>query len=63
VATYSLQEMLADMVAKPLARSQDVSFTEADGTRLALHGGPARQPHVHRAAAAGPAGQHAGAAP
>ncbi len=42
VATYSLQEILTDMVPKPLARSQDVSFTEADGTRLALHGSARR---------------------
>ena len=38
VATYSLQEILSDLVEKQLTRSQEVSFTEADGTRLALHG-------------------------
>ncbi len=38
VATYSLQEILASLVGKQLTRSQEVSFTEADGTRLALHG-------------------------
>jgi two-component system sensor histidine kinase DctS len=38
VATYSLQDILTEMVAKQLTRSQEVSFTEADGTRLALHG-------------------------
>ena len=38
VATYSLQDILTEMIAKQLTRSQEVSFTEADGTRLALHG-------------------------
>ena len=38
VATYSLQEILSDLVSKQVSRSQEVSFTEADGTRLALHG-------------------------
>ncbi|HZY17114.1 MAG TPA: ATP-binding protein [Ramlibacter sp.] len=38
VATYSLAEMLSNMVGPQLTRSQEVSFTEADGTRLALHG-------------------------
>jgi hypothetical protein len=38
VATYSLQDILTEMMAKQLTRSQEVSFTEADGTRLALHG-------------------------
>jgi len=38
VATYALSEILADLVGPQLMRSQDVSFTEADGTRLALHG-------------------------
>ena len=38
VATYSLGEILAGLVGPQLTRSQDVSFTEADGTRLALHG-------------------------
>lgn len=38
VATYSLHEMLATMVGRQLTRSQEVSFTEADGTRLAMHG-------------------------
>jgi len=38
VATYGLGEMLTEMVGKQLARSQDVSFTEADGARLAFHG-------------------------
>jgi two-component system, LuxR family, sensor histidine kinase DctS len=38
LATYSLQEVLSGLVGPQLARSQEVSFTEADGTRLALHG-------------------------
>ena len=35
-ATYSLQAVLADLVAPGLTRSQEASFTETDGTRLAL---------------------------
>ena len=38
VATYSLGEILVNMVSQQLTRSQEVSFTEADGTRLAMHG-------------------------
>ena len=38
VATYSLGEILANLLGPQLTRSQDVSFTEADGTRLAMHG-------------------------
>ncbi len=38
VATYSLGEMLVNMVGPQLTRSQEVSFTESDGTRLAMHG-------------------------
>ena len=38
VATYSLNDVLTELVGKQLARGQDVSFTEADGTRLAFHG-------------------------
>jgi two-component system sensor histidine kinase DctS len=38
VATYSLNEMLVNMVGPQLTRSQEVSFTESDGTRLAMHG-------------------------
>lgn len=49
VATYSLQEILTDMVPKPLSRSQDVSFTEADGTRLALHGSARRGSRIFTA--------------
>lgn len=49
VATYSLQEILADMVGKQLTRSQEISFTEADGTRLALHGSARRGSRVFTA--------------
>ncbi|WP_299760907.1 ATP-binding protein [Ramlibacter sp.] len=38
VATYSLGELLAARIGPQLGRSQEVSFTEADGTRLAMHG-------------------------
>ena len=38
VATYGLSEILVNMVGQQLTRSQEVSFTEADGTRLAMHG-------------------------
>jgi two-component system, LuxR family, sensor histidine kinase DctS len=38
VATYSLGEILADLVGPELMRSKQVAFTDADGTRLALHG-------------------------
>lgn len=40
VATYSLQDMLGELVGKTLARGAGLSFTEADGTRLALLGIP-----------------------
>jgi len=38
VATYALSEILVNMVGPQLTRSQEVSFTESDGTRLAMHG-------------------------
>ena len=38
VATYSLNEILVNMVSPQLTRSHEVSFTESDGTRLAMHG-------------------------
>ena len=46
VATYSLQGMLAELVGKALTRDAGLSFTEADGTRLALLGAPARGSRV-----------------
>jgi two-component system sensor histidine kinase DctS len=42
VATYSLQDVLDELVARQLARSQEVSFTEGDGTRLAVRGSARR---------------------
>ncbi len=42
VGVYSLQEVLVELVSKPLARGVGLAFTEADGTRLALHGAPSR---------------------
>ena len=46
VATYSLNDVLTEMVGKQLGRGQDVSFTEADGTRLAFHGVSRRGNHA-----------------
>ena len=42
LATYSLGEILAGLVGPQLTRSQEVSFTEADGTRLSMHGSARR---------------------
>ncbi len=49
VATYSLEAVLATLVGPQLRRGQEVSFTEADGTRLALHGVPRRGRRVFTA--------------
>ena len=49
VATYSLQGMLSELVGKSYTRSQEVSFTEPDGTRLALHGSVRRGKRVFTA--------------
>ncbi|APW40980.1 PAS domain-containing sensor histidine kinase [Rhodoferax koreense] len=49
VATYSLPGVLADLVGRQLTRSQEVSFVEADGTRLALHGTARRGTRVFTA--------------
>ena len=38
VASYSLNDMLFRMLPSALVRRQQVSFTEADGTRLAMQG-------------------------
>ena len=38
VATYSLQEVLEGLLGRQMARNYEVSFTEGDGTRLALRG-------------------------
>ena len=42
VATYSLKDMLLNLVAHNLTRSQEASFTEPDGTRLATLGAARR---------------------
>ncbi|MES2414277.1 MAG: ATP-binding protein [Pseudomonadota bacterium] len=47
VATYSLQEVLAELVNKQLSRSESLAFTEPDGTRLALHGVTSRGNQVY----------------
>ncbi len=49
VATYSLQDMLSELVGRQLARGVALSFTEADGTRLALHGVPLRGSEIYLA--------------
>ena len=46
VASYSLPNMLSDLVGPQLARGQEVSFTETDGTRLAMHGAARRGSRV-----------------
>jgi len=38
VATYSLVDLLATQIGPQMGKSQEISFTEADGTRLAMHG-------------------------
>ena len=42
LATYSLQEILKELTGPQLTRGQGLSFTEADGTRLAITGTPVR---------------------
>jgi two-component system, LuxR family, sensor histidine kinase DctS len=42
VATLGLQPMLAEMVSTNVAAGRNLSFTEADGTRLAIHGNAPR---------------------
>ena len=49
VASYALHEMLVNMVGPQLARSREVSFTDADGTRLAMHGTSRRGSRVFTA--------------
>ena len=49
VATYSLQDILTELVNKQLSRGQGLSFTEADGTRLAIAGTPARGSRIYNA--------------
>lgn len=43
VVTYSLLGLLSEMVGPVLLRGQDLSLTEADGTRLAMLSGAARR--------------------
>ncbi len=38
LATYSLQDVLVELLGRQLSRNQEVSFTEVDGTRLAVRG-------------------------
>jgi two-component system, LuxR family, sensor histidine kinase DctS len=49
VATYALQSMLAELVGAQITRGQEVSFTEADGTRLAIYGTTRRGSRVFTA--------------
>ncbi|MBD9532759.1 MULTISPECIES: two-component system sensor histidine kinase NtrB [Comamonas] len=49
VATYSLPNILSSQVSKNLTRNQEVSFTEPDGTRLALVGAAWRGTRVFSA--------------
>jgi two-component system, LuxR family, sensor histidine kinase DctS len=42
VAVYGLQSLLLEMVGKNILRGQEISFTEPDGTRLALQGNTRR---------------------
>jgi two-component system, LuxR family, sensor histidine kinase DctS len=49
VATYSLTDLLATQIGPQMGRSQEISFTEADGTRLAMHGLPHRGTRVYTA--------------
>ena len=42
MATYSLQEILKELTGPQLTRGQGLSFTESDGTRLAITGTPVR---------------------
>jgi two-component system, LuxR family, sensor histidine kinase DctS len=49
VATYALQSMLIELVGAQITRGQEVSFTEADGTRLAVYGSSRRGSRVFTA--------------
>jgi two-component system, LuxR family, sensor histidine kinase DctS len=49
VATYSLPEVLNELISRQLTRSQEVSFTEGDGTRLAIRGHARRASRVFSA--------------
>jgi len=43
VGTYSLKGPLAELVAKPVQRTHELSFTDADGARLAVLNAPLRR--------------------
>ncbi len=49
VATYSLPEVLGQFLGPQLTRGQEVSFNEADGTRLAIRGAGSRGTRVFTA--------------
>jgi two-component system, LuxR family, sensor histidine kinase DctS len=49
VATYALQSILTELIGKQVTRGQEVSFTEADGTRLAIYGTTLRGSRVFTA--------------
>jgi two-component system sensor histidine kinase DctS len=49
VATYALQEVLDGLLGRQLTRNYEISFAEADGTRLALRGTPRRGSRVFSA--------------
>jgi two-component system sensor histidine kinase DctS len=49
VATYSLQEILSELASKQLSRGQGLSFTELDGTRLAITGTTTRGTRIYSA--------------
>ncbi|WP_243854241.1 ATP-binding protein [Comamonas sp. JUb58] len=46
VATYILQNVLSDLVSESLRRNHELSFTETDGTRLAIVSTPRRGTRV-----------------
>ena len=49
VATYSLQEILEVMLGRQLTSNYEISFTEGDGTRLALRGSSRRGGRIFKA--------------
>jgi two-component system, LuxR family, sensor histidine kinase DctS len=49
VATYSLEDILAELLGRQLVTGQEVSFTEGDGTRLAVRSSGPRGSRVFTA--------------
>jgi two-component system sensor histidine kinase DctS len=49
VATYSLTDLLSTQIGPQMGRSQEIAFTEADGTRLAMYGVARRATRVFTA--------------